>query len=99
MRNFWFNKINNRQIEVNITLALTVWAFHEEEFYTLENLCFAEDVQSARRGSMAIYVAGDGETLWDIAKKYRIDVTSLAAANGLGEEEVLAGGSKLFISK
>ena len=99
LKNFWFSKINNRQIEVNVTLAVTVWAFHEEEFCTLENLGFAEEVQSARRGSLAIYVAGDGETLWDVAKKYRTDAASLAAANGLGEDEVLAGGSKLFISR
>lgn len=99
VRNFWFNKINNRQIEVNITLALTVWAFHEEEFCTLENLCFAEDVQSTRRGSMAIYVASNGETLWDIAKKYRTDVPTLADSNGLSEDEILAEGSKLFICR
>ncbi len=99
IRNFWFNQINNRQIEVNITLAVNVWALQEEEFCTLENLRFVEDPESVRPASMAIYVVGHGDTLWDIAKSYKTDADILAETNGLEKDEVPAEGSKLFISR
>ena len=99
IRNFWFTQINNRQIEVNITLAVTVWALHEGEFCTLENLRFAEESESARLASMAIYVVNYGDTLWDIAKRYKSDVDILAETNGLARDEAPAEGTKLFISR
>lgn len=99
IKNFWFNQINTRQVEVNITLAVNVWALHEEEFCTLENLHFAEDSNSAQITSMAIYVVGHNETLWDIAKRYKTDVDTLAEANGLEIDREPVEDSKLFISR
>lgn len=99
IRNFWFSQINSRQIELNVTLNVTVWAFREEEFCTLENPGFAEDSEQQRLASMAIYVVSHGDSLWDIAKRYKTDVSTLAETNGLDEDSLPAVGSKIFISR
>lgn len=99
IRNFWFNQINSHQIEVNATLNVTIWAFRNEEFYTLENPGFAEDSETQRPSPMALYVVRQGDSLWDIAKRYKTDVSTLAETNELEENSIPAAGTKIFISR
>lgn len=99
VKDFWFDDINNRQIEINTTLSISIWVCSEETFCTIENLRFAETKESAKKPSMAIYVVGSGDTLWDIAKRYKTDILTLAELNGIDPEKPLPEGAKLFIVK
>lgn len=99
IKEFWFGEINSRQLELNISLNLNVWLSAEESFDTIDSLCFAENEASAAKGRMAIYVVGNGDTLWDVAKRYKTDMDSLAALNDLDPTTPLPVGAKLFIAK
>lgn len=99
VKEFWFDEINSRQLELNTGLSITVWSLSEDNFCTIDNLCFAETEESARRSTMAIYVVGCGDTLWDIAKKYRVDMEALASLNEIDPQAPLPEGAKLFITK
>ena len=99
VKEFWFDEINSRQLELNTGLSITVWSLGEEAFCTIDNLRFAETEEPARRSTMAIYVVGCGDTLWDIAKKYRVDMEALSSLNEIDSQAPLPEGAKLFITK
>lgn len=98
LREFWFSQINSHQMEINTVLNFTVWLSSEETFCTLDALRFAEG-EAPSGIPMALYVVGDGDTLWDVAKRYKSDVESIAALNDLDPTRPLPVGTKLFISK
>lgn len=99
IKEFWFTEINSRQIELNVTIAITMWAVTKETLCTIEDLRFAEKEESAKKTAMAIYVVGKEDTLWDVAKRYRIDPEAVAALNDLDPLKPLAEGMKLFLAK
>ncbi len=99
VKEFWFSEINSRQLEINTVLTMNVWLSAEENFCTIDALCFAEGESSQARKSMALYVVSSGDTLWDVAKRYRSDTDSLAALNELDPDKPLPAGAKLFIAK
>lgn len=99
VKEFWFSEINSRQLEINTVLSMKVWLFSEENFCTIGDLCFAEEESAPSRRSMALYVVSDGDTLWDVAKRYKADMYSLAVLNDLDPAKPLPSGAKLFIAK
>lgn len=99
IKEFWFSEINSRQLEVNISLAITAWIFEDETFCTIEDLRFAETDTTEKRIPMALYVVGPDDTLWDVAKRYKTDIDSLAALNEIEPTAQLPTGAKLFIAK
>ena len=99
VKEFWFDSINSRQLEINIGVSLEVWAIGQKNFTTLENLCFTETKTPKKRVSMAIYVVGGTDTMWDIAKRYKTDTESLVQLNQLDAEKPLTEGTKLLIMK
>lgn len=99
IKEFWFSEINSRQIEINISLSITVWLENTGSFCTIENLRFAETENSPKRISLAIYVVGSGDTLWTVAKRYKTDVELLAAINEIDPAAPLPVGAKLLIAK
>lgn len=48
---------------------------------------------------MALYVVDRNDTLWDIAKKYKSDIHTLAEFNQIDASAPLPEGMKLFITK
>ena len=99
IKDFWFDKINSRQLEINVSITINSWLCSSENFSTLENLCFAEGTAPARRVPMAVYVVEPEDTLWDIAKRYRCDTDTLAQLNQIDPEKPLPAGMKIFVMK
>jgi len=46
-----------------------------------------------------VYLVHEGDNLWNIAKRYGIDVESIAKANGLSNSNILYPGQQLIIPK
>ena len=99
VKEFWFSEINSRQLEVNTVLTMTARVIEEKSFCTIDDLCFAETDAPEKRVSMALYVVAPDDTLWNIAKRYKTDMVSLAALNEIDPEKPLPAGTKLFVSK
>lgn len=99
VKEFWFSEINSRQLEINTVLTINVWLLAEENFCTIDDLCFAEGESTPSRKSMALYVVSSGDTLWDVAKRYKTDMASLAELNELDPDKPLPAGAKIFIAK
>ncbi len=99
LKEFWFDSINSRQMEINAGVYLDVWATTQESFRTVENLRFVKTDTPPKHIPIAIYIVGHDDTLWDIAKRYKDDPENLAFLNDLDAERPLEDGTKLFIMK
>ena len=49
--------------------------------------------------SIVVYFVKPGDTLWNIAKKFRSTTTAIASVNGIEDENKLNVGQQLFIPK
>ncbi|MDP2560212.1 LysM peptidoglycan-binding domain-containing protein [Psychrobium sp. 1_MG-2023] len=66
--------------------------------YTLSSLNrIAKQSNTSRRGSKSNYTVKAGDSLWTIAKKYKVNHKSLAKWNSLGLKDTLKLGRKLVI--
>ena len=97
IRDFWFDEINNRQLEINVTVAMNVHVSCRRDFVYLENFAFTESDPDRRHISMALYITEHGDTLWDVARRYKTDTGTIADINGLDTGKPLVPGMKLLI--
>ena len=97
IRDFWFDEINNRQLEINVTVTMSVRVSCRRDFVYLENFAFTESDPDRKHISMALYITDRGDTLWDVARRYKTDTATIAGINGLDAEKPLVPGMKLLI--
>lgn len=86
-----------KEIELKFAIDNTVDLLAEEEIEVIVDL---KEIEAPReidnKHSIVVYMIQKGETLWDIAKRYRVGLEELISANGL-EEEKVSEGMKLII--
>ncbi len=99
IRDFWFDEINNRQLEINVTVTMNVWVSCPGTFTMLDGFAVSADPSPARKVTMALYITSPGDTLWDVAKRYRTDISTLTAVNDINEEDILTAGMKLLVAR
>lgn len=86
--------LGGRCVELRIICTLSVRCISVGETVLAESLNVTEGLSSASDGaSVAVYFVQEGDTLWDIAKHFRISPEKLAEDNGL--ENVTAGTEDL----
>ncbi len=59
---------------------------------------YLEDEGLKRQPSMAVYFVKKGDTLWDVAKKYRTSMDAIVSLNG-DEAEIMVPGKCIYIFK
>ncbi len=57
------------------------------------------NVDSNERPSITIYIAQEGDTLWDVAKRYNTTLEEIAQTNEMEGEDILTEGQCLIIEK
>ncbi len=96
-----FNMINDREVDLRVTLGINVEVENNETLEVIENIEFerlsTEDLE--KFASITIYIVQLGDTLWDIAKKYNTTVEELKRINNIEDTDVLNVGDKLMIIK
>ncbi len=83
-------------IELMIRIKIKLRAVKTEEIICADSLQ-AEKYEGMRKAPIILYFAQPNDTLWSIAKNYRIPVSRLAADNGLEAEAKPEVGKRLFI--
>lgn len=100
VKELWFDKINNKQIEVNAgILALGTVSGHEECSLIKNPVFIQSDDEGKRKASMIIYISRPQDDLWSIAKKFRTTRERISRINGLDADKAIAEGTKLLIIK
>lgn len=98
IKELWFDRINSKQIEVNANLFIASSIYGQEKYQIIEKVCFveAQDAGEVKPG-MIVYITKSGDTLWDIAKKYRTTVDMITGINDLEKDQKLTDSTKLLI--
>ena len=77
---------DNGKAEITYTVSSEAkgWRLTDTSYVSGIELC--ENTDSTEMRAMNIYYPQNGETLWDVAKKYRISENALMCCNGMNEE-------------
>ena len=91
-----FDISGNDTIELRIKLNTKIRMARFEEIVCAEDLTAVKE-ESRKKAPIVLYFTHPGDTMWSIAKKYRIPLSRLALDNGLDASENPQIGQKLFI--
>lgn len=98
LKEVWFEKINNRQIEVNAGILLNTTVSNEEKHQLVRSVSFQEGLPEARNhAGIILYIARTGDNIWKIAKKYRTTIDDIRKVNDLEVGKEIKPGTKLLI--
>lgn len=87
--------IANGNIEANISLSVIVTIENVDKIIVVGNI--EEVPQEEDFTSMYMYIVKKGDTLWDIAKRYKTSVAKITNINNIEDENKLDIGQKLLI--
>lgn len=86
---------NTIAIKANITLSGKILYEITKEF--ISDVVEEEGDKPEKKASITIYVVGDGDTLWNLAKKYNTTVGDLLKINEMEDSDDIEVGQKLII--
>lgn len=89
--------VEGNAVSVKANVGLCIKTYHNVTKEYIKGVTEGADGVVEKKASVIIYVVGDGETLWDLAKKYNTTVAELERLNDLDENEKITPGSKLII--
>ncbi|MDO4552216.1 MAG: DUF3794 domain-containing protein, partial [Bacillota bacterium] len=90
LKELWFDKINNRQIEVNAALKVAAQVCSSESHSMITGVSLLPLTEEGGKSpSMILYVVQPGDSLWKIAKKFRTTVDALREINELGASDLI----------
>lgn len=85
-------------ISVNIELNFDIDMFKSLSVPVINNI-EEEEEENLEDYSVMLYIVKKGDTLWEIAKKYRSTVDTIARINGIENVDKLVVGQKIYIPK
>lgn len=91
-----FNMNSAREIELRVTVEICLRAVSPGQTMLIDSMEQNEDAETVTIPSMIIYFVQSGDTLWDIAKRYRTTPDAIIEANGK-EKEILKPGNRIYI--
>lgn len=98
LKEVWFDKINNRQIEVNAGILMNTTVSKEENLKLVKKVSFLEmPVDAYQNPGIILYITRTGDNLWKIAKKYKTTIEEIRKINELGSARDVKPGTKLLI--
>lgn len=85
-------------LETNIELEICADVCKMMEVNVVDNIEIAEN-SNENIYSIVVYFVKPGDTLWNIAKKFRSTIKAIACVNGIEDENKISVGQQLFIPK
>ncbi|MEG2310355.1 MAG: DUF3794 domain-containing protein [Clostridia bacterium] len=87
---------NGTDIEIKATLTINVHIENVATLNIIENIVDSE-LDIGNLDSINIYIVKPGDTLWNIAKKYKTSVDKIIRTNGFESPDILSVGQKILI--
>ena len=91
------SNVEGNAISVRANVGLNIKSYYKINKNYIKDVMEGSGDIKEKKSSVTIYVVGNGETLWDLAKKYNTTVAELERLNDLNEEEKIKPGCKLII--
>lgn len=89
--------IEGNNISVRANIAIEIKAAYNRTIECVVDLLEGEAKEGEKKASITIYVIGQNDTLWDLAKKYNTTMEELRRLNNLEENYQMKTGDKLII--
>lgn len=83
---------------INIDLELKILENKAKEIEVINRIDL-EDEDSDDGFSMIIYFVKPGDSLWEIAKKFKSTISDIVRMNGIKDENMINVGEKLYIPR
>ena len=96
LKNCSISLINEKQLELNASILLSFDLFAEKELMILEEPGFTPN-GTQKAFSMVVTMLKPGESLWDLAKRYRTTETHIRTVNQLENEPEI--GQKILVMR
>ncbi|MBO4897932.1 MAG: DUF3794 domain-containing protein [Clostridia bacterium] len=88
--------MGERTVNIRASVSASIKVIGTERVSVIGDIK-ASEAEKNERAPIVIYFVQSGDTLWNIAKKYKTTMGKIAAANGIDTEKTLTGGEKLLI--
>lgn len=92
-----FEIISSDSLDVTVKITIRLRLCKCDSYQCIQSIDEIKREAPARKAPIMLYFAQPGDTLWSVAKYYRIPVENLARDNNMDPEEVLETGKKMFI--
>jgi LysM repeat protein len=89
--------IEGNSIAIKATIILSGKILYEMNKEFISDIVEEEGDMPEKKASITIYVVGEGDTFWDLAKKYNTTVDELIRINKVEDPEHIEQGQKLII--
>lgn len=86
-----YNMSGSRNIDARVVVGLSIKSLEKKEISVVSEIEVDDTVNPAPLPSVAIYFAQENDTLWSIAKKFRITTEKLKEDNKLARELTTVG--------
>ena len=83
-------------IDINVDLNFTVNISNNCSIQVIEEVS-EDETRNSPKSSLTIYFVKQGDTLWNIAKKFRSTIAEIVSINGIENENRINVGQQLFI--
>lgn len=93
-----FNVMPDDSIEANIEIEILVDISKMMDVRVIDNIEVAEN-SDENVYSIVVYFVKPGDTLWNIAKKFKSTIKAISSVNGIEDENKINVGQQLFIPK
>lgn len=94
------DRLNDRQVEVNAVIQMNGAVIRKKQCPLIRNVGFVEETgPQQERPGLVLYISRRGDTLWNIARKYRTTMEAVASINQIPVDGLLEVGTKLLIVK
>ena len=93
-----FNMLTEKEIELRIAINFTNSVTENKVLTAVKEVAFLE-LEEDNSASITIYIVAKGDTLWQIAKRYRTSVEELVELNEIEDANLIFPGQKLIIVK
>ena len=93
-----FNMMGDGSVEANIELNINSDVSKMMEVKVIDNIDTLEEGDD-NIYSIVVYFVKPGDTLWNIAKKFKSTIGAIASVNGIEDENKINVGQQLFIPK
>ncbi|MDD3840261.1 MAG: DUF3794 domain-containing protein [Clostridia bacterium] len=96
--NVEYQPFSKTQVEINYQFFVDVMAYERSEKWVIVSVEKGEDrVDQEERSAITIYFVQPGDTLWEIAKKYKTTIDEIIETNEIEESENIEAGMKIII--
>lgn len=101
IENISFSMMSKNEVEIRVTLGFDIFVMKEVNGEIITEIGYSngENVEFKEYSSMIIYIVQNGDTLWNIAKKYNTTVADLMLVNDLENPDIIYPGEKILILK